>query len=166
MPWNSGLKKLHKLLADLYRTEDRAHMAVTFAGLDTAKVSLRGAAEDIWFRILEEAERQDKIGALVDQACKNAPSRCDDLTQAYDEYRAQTRPGTLELDQYESAKIQIIGYMKRKRYNEVRFKSILKYVLPHTRDEAFLDEVIDRHPTELYRVTIKGERGVGRYVDE
>jgi tetratricopeptide (TPR) repeat protein len=89
MPWNSGLKKLHKLLTDLYRTEDQARMAVAFAQLDTRDLSFRGGPQTVWFNILEEAERLGMVDALVAQACRDAPNRCDELGQAYDEYLEQ-----------------------------------------------------------------------------
>ena len=69
-------------------------------------------------------------------------------------------------DQYESAKIQIVGYMKRNSYNKVRFVTILRNVFHGRVDEDFVNEVIDRYPSELYRTKIKEEHAVGRYANE
>ncbi|MFN2245287.1 MAG: tetratricopeptide repeat protein [Anaerolineae bacterium] len=118
MPWNSGLKKLHKLLAELYRTEDRARMAVTFAGLDTSQITFHSAAQPNWFNILEEAEGLGMVDALIRQACDDYPNRCDELSQAYGEYLGQLRTDSSQQASTSGLPAPLLGKSIQKKVNE------------------------------------------------
>lgn len=90
MAWNSGLSQLRDLLAELCPTEKASRQIVTFAGLDDSQIPFDPSASLNWFQILSYADRHDRVGALVEEACKAAPKRCHDLTRAELEYRAQS----------------------------------------------------------------------------
>ena len=70
MAWNQQLTNLRDVLADLYYTQELARRVVESAGLRPALINLEGDSLTRWHNILREADRRDKVSALV--ACAQA----------------------------------------------------------------------------------------------
>jgi hypothetical protein len=65
MAWNQMLTNLRDLLADLYYTQERARRVVDAAGLKPAFIDMEGDSITRWHNILREADRRDKVAAIV-----------------------------------------------------------------------------------------------------
>jgi hypothetical protein len=82
MPWNPGLTQLRDLLAELYPTIQLSREVVEQAGLPTSRIAFDPAAKSNWHNILKEAQRRNKVGAIVAVACQEYPEMREKLTQA------------------------------------------------------------------------------------
>ena len=71
------LRRLRVALADCYPQRARAELLAQDAGLSLTQIDLSGAPIEFWQRIVEEAERQGKIEALLEVAIEQAPARRD-----------------------------------------------------------------------------------------
>jgi hypothetical protein len=82
MPWNPGLTQLRDLLAELYPTIQLSREVVEMAGLPASRIAFNPAAKSNWHNILKEAQRRNKVGAIVAVACEEYPEMRGKLTQA------------------------------------------------------------------------------------
>jgi hypothetical protein len=89
MPWNSGLTKLQKLLAELYPDQQSAKEKAALTPLRLGRIEFTTVADSNWFNILSEADGQKEVSSLVQVACDDFPNRCHELTEAYEEFRQQ-----------------------------------------------------------------------------
>jgi len=81
MAWNQMLTNLRDVLADLYYTQELARRVVEAAGLKPAFIDLEGDSITRWHNILREADRRDKVAAIVQVAYGEYPEN-DWLTAA------------------------------------------------------------------------------------
>ncbi len=88
-----ALADLRNLLVDLYPTEQSSRRVVDEAGLPHGHVAFQDAAIDNWHAILEEADRHDRVGAVVAVAKGEYDQHAEALEDAYRRYReAPTLP--------------------------------------------------------------------------
>jgi len=73
MAWNQMLTNLRDVLADLYYTQDQARRLIEDAGLRPAYVNLEGDSITRWHNILREADRRNKVVAVVEVAKAEYP---------------------------------------------------------------------------------------------
>src|SRR5262245_28717620 len=73
----SLLLQLQTVLADLYRTNERALELAEQAGLDIASIPQSSRPKSTWWNILIEADRQLMLSAVVELARKEYPQRED-----------------------------------------------------------------------------------------
>lgn len=66
---------LLELLAELYDTKDSSYTVVDMIHMNKALIEFKESARDNWDRILIQARKQDKLEALVQQACKDYPPK-------------------------------------------------------------------------------------------
>lgn len=81
MAWNQMLTNLRDVLADLYYTQELARRVVEAAGLRPAFIDLEGDSITRWHNILREADRRDRVAAIVQVAHGEYPEN-DWLTAA------------------------------------------------------------------------------------
>lgn len=81
MAWNQMLTNLRDVLADLYYTQELARRVVEAAGLKPGFIDLEGDSITRWHNILREADRRDKVAAIVQVAHDEYPEN-DWLTAA------------------------------------------------------------------------------------
>jgi len=81
MAWNQMLTNLRDVLADLYYTQELARRVVEAAGLKPGYIDLEGDAITRWHNILREADRRNKVAAIVQVAHGEYPEN-DWLTAA------------------------------------------------------------------------------------
>ncbi len=82
-----ALTGLREGLARLYPTIDRSMRIVEQAGLDTIDIGFETNARTNWYKILDEAKKQDgKIDAIVDEALKEYPT--NQVLQLWKAHRA------------------------------------------------------------------------------
>ena len=60
------LLPMREVLVVLYPTIDDSRVLLADAGIAMKRIEFDEAAETNWFNILEEAQRQDKIGSLLE----------------------------------------------------------------------------------------------------
>ena len=65
MPWHPTLSQLRDRLADLYPTEADARRVVATAGLDDRRIAFYPVAVNTWQSIVEEADKQGQVDALM-----------------------------------------------------------------------------------------------------
>ena len=65
MTWNHTLTKLRNILADLYETETTSRRLVADAGINSQLIAFSSRSIDNWQSILEEAQKQGKMDALI-----------------------------------------------------------------------------------------------------
>jgi hypothetical protein len=89
--WNLALTMLRDALANLYPTEQDSRVVVADAGLSTERISFAGAATNNWHNILVEAQRQGKVGAIIDVAREEFPKdkRLSNAAAAFDQARSE-----------------------------------------------------------------------------
>lgn len=75
---------LRSAFAYLYSDPESIKIIASDAGMDSTKIKLQGSADQIWFNVLEEAERRSKIDVLVQLARKEYPNKA--LQNAYNAY--------------------------------------------------------------------------------
>jgi hypothetical protein len=68
MAWNQMLTNLRDVLADLYYTQELARRVVEAAGLKPGFIDLEGDSITRWHNILREADRRNKVAAVVQVA--------------------------------------------------------------------------------------------------
>ena len=73
MKWSRTLTNLRDMLAGLYPTAEESRRVVVEAGLNPAFVSFSSRAITNWFNVLEEANKRDKVRAIVNVAQKDYP---------------------------------------------------------------------------------------------
>lgn len=73
MAWNSNLTNLNYVLAGLYPLPEEARRIVDIAGLPQAFIRFNPAAIDNWHAILNQADRRDKVAAVIDAARRDFP---------------------------------------------------------------------------------------------
>lgn len=67
------LARLRDTLSNLYRGRADAERVVSDAGLDLDRLDLDGGAKNRWHRIVDEADKQKRVGALVSVALNDYP---------------------------------------------------------------------------------------------
>ncbi len=87
MAWHASLDRLVQLLSALYDTEGQARIPAKGAGLDLTRISFNGSPQIFWDAIITEAQKQDKVLALIDRVRVDFPSDTD-LQQARADYLA------------------------------------------------------------------------------
>jgi formylglycine-generating enzyme required for sulfatase activity len=100
MAWNQRLTALRDLLADLYYTQEQARRVVDEAGLKPAFIDMEGDSITRWHNILREADRCDKIAAIVQVAYGEYPendwlaaaAKSDDNCMLLDKPRFERKP--------------------------------------------------------------------------
>src|SRR5689334_21894787 len=75
IPWPPQLNDLIDLLADLYTEPDSARLIVRRIGLNPAFIAFDGAAINIWMRVVQEANKHDKVGDLIAVAKQDYPTK-------------------------------------------------------------------------------------------
>jgi hypothetical protein len=80
-------RALKSVLAGLYPAREDAVRVVTDAGLAPTQIAFSAKAINSWHNILDEAEKQGRVGALVGIALQEYPSRSA-LREAYEDYMA------------------------------------------------------------------------------
>ncbi len=73
MAWTENLTNLNHVLAGLYLFPQESLRLVDAAGLPKAHIAFQPRAIDNWHAILTEAERRDKVDALIAAALKDYP---------------------------------------------------------------------------------------------
>lgn len=96
MVWNNALTELLDSLILLYPDEDVARRVVTQAQVAAGNINFQGGAKQFWSSILVEAEKQNKVSALIDVAMSEYGENTALLTAAAN-YRAAP-PATLAAD--------------------------------------------------------------------
>jgi hypothetical protein len=74
MPWNPVLTQLRNVLSDLYPDVVDARTVASTAGLPVSRIVLQGRAVNVWHAILEEAEKQGRVEAVIRVALDEYPS--------------------------------------------------------------------------------------------
>jgi hypothetical protein len=69
--------RTRQVLAALFTDRQRAQLLASDAGLDLSRIDLAGAPVVFWRNILDEAERQGRVDALLELAIKQVPARRD-----------------------------------------------------------------------------------------
>jgi HEAT repeat protein len=87
-----GLHDLRDLLVKLYPTEEAARLVVSEAQLPEGHIDFEGGAIHIWHNVLAEAERRNRVEAIVDVARKHYPEQSAALGQALETYRTAPEP--------------------------------------------------------------------------
>lgn len=85
MVWDASLDRLVQLLATLYDNEGQARIPAKGAGLDLTRIAFNGSPQVFWDAIVTEAQKQDKVLALIDRVRRDLPDNTD-LQQARAEY--------------------------------------------------------------------------------
>lgn len=93
--WNSALNDLILLLAGLYPDRDKTRFAVKRAGLDPDETDFAGTPKVFWMRIVEEANRRDKVADLLKVARDDFPNV--DFTLLDQQMRRPTPPAVPRL---------------------------------------------------------------------
>jgi hypothetical protein len=65
LTWHPALNDLIPVLARLYPDRDKARLVVRKADLDPDNMDLAGAPPTFWLRIIEEANKRDKVSDLI-----------------------------------------------------------------------------------------------------
>ena len=76
---------LRKMLADLYPEVDDSQRVVADAGLDSTYITFKNKAINNWFNILQEAEKHNKVQAIIKVARGNYPEESKELDRIYAE---------------------------------------------------------------------------------
>lgn len=76
--WTDRLTQLNDLLAELYPDRDAARQVVRKAGLPPGSIRFHPAAGTNWFNILEEAQRRNRVDAVIKIARAEFPERLDE----------------------------------------------------------------------------------------
>ncbi|MBV7326922.1 hypothetical protein KFU94_01410 [Chloroflexi bacterium TSY] len=66
-------KEIRSVLSDLFPNDNVARILIHDAGLNPDRISFNGSAIEIWFEILTEAERQNKVHSLLNAAFEHYP---------------------------------------------------------------------------------------------
>jgi hypothetical protein len=74
LTWNPALNDVILLLAGLYPDRDKARFAVKKAGMDPDEIDFAGTPKIFWMRIVEEANRRDKVPDLLAVAKGDFPN--------------------------------------------------------------------------------------------
>jgi hypothetical protein len=85
MSWHASLSRLVQVLANLYDTDAQARIVGKDADLDLTRIPLNGSAQSIWDAIVTEAQKQNKVQALVERARADYATDADlpDVLQEY-----------------------------------------------------------------------------------
>ena len=73
MSWNRTLTNLRDVLAGLYLTVQDSYRVVEDAGLNPAYIAFDTKAINNWYSILREAQKHNKVQAIIDVARKEYP---------------------------------------------------------------------------------------------
>jgi len=73
------LKRLLDALATVYCTAELARMVLRVVGLDAARVTIAGSAQEVWGSILDEASKQQKVEDIARFALRQYPTNEDFL---------------------------------------------------------------------------------------
>lgn len=76
-----ALINLRRILAQLFNDPQTIQRVVADAGIDTARVNLRGSVVDIWEAVLGEARKSDQVAALIQVASYEYPNRGAEMQQ-------------------------------------------------------------------------------------
>ena len=87
------IRRMREALADCFPDRDRARMIAFDVGLSLAQIDFSGAPAEFWQRILDEAERQGRVEALLELASVQAPARSDltDMRVEYQQWRETSK---------------------------------------------------------------------------
>ena len=85
MTKQEALRALRNAFVTLYNNPTSIRRVVDDAGIDTGLVNFQGAALEIWYSVLSEAENQGKVDALV-RAVDTPYQTNKALQQAYQAY--------------------------------------------------------------------------------
>ena len=85
MTKQEALRALRNAFVTLYNNPTSIRRVVDDAGIDTGLVNFQGAALEIWYSVLTEAENQEKVDALV-KAVDTPYQANKALQQAYQAY--------------------------------------------------------------------------------
>ncbi len=87
-------RRMRVALAKCYPQRARAELFAQDIGLSLAQIDLSGAPIEFWQRILEEAERQGKVEALLELASRQAPASRDlaDLREEFRQWKETGQP--------------------------------------------------------------------------
>src|SRR5262245_58573379 len=66
-------KNLRKVLVDIFSSNNLARIIVYDAGMNPDHISFSGSAIEVWFEILAEAEKQNKIHSLLNVTLEHYP---------------------------------------------------------------------------------------------
>lgn len=77
--------ELRKTLADLYGEELSIRRLVSESGLDSSHINFSASAANVWFGVLNEAEKSGKINILL-QIVKDEYGNNPEFVNAYEEY--------------------------------------------------------------------------------
>lgn len=83
MRWNS----LSEALAALYPDREESRRVAREAGLNAMHIAFSDTAITNWSNILEEAEKRDKVQAIVDIASREYPQRLVELGSLYERWK-------------------------------------------------------------------------------
>jgi hypothetical protein len=86
MTKQEALRALRNALVTLYNNPSSIRRVVDDAGIDTGLANFQGAALEIWYSVLTEAENQGKVDALV-RAVDTPYQANKALQQAYQAYK-------------------------------------------------------------------------------
>jgi hypothetical protein len=87
MTKQEAMLAIRRELAGLYPAREDAVRVVTDAGLAPTQIAFSAKAINSWHNILDEAEKQGKVGALLGITLQEYPNR-PALRQAYEDYMA------------------------------------------------------------------------------
>ena len=73
MAWDKNLTPLREVFADLYEKEVDARRVAGEADLNVGNVTFSAQANNNWYAILGEAEKQGKVESLIDIGIKEYP---------------------------------------------------------------------------------------------
>lgn len=96
MFWNSALTQLCDVLAGLYTSETDSRRVVLAADMDPQQIEFSAKAITNWQAILEEAQKQAKVEALIGIATRDYPNNqaLQAAAAAYREWSAQSSTST------------------------------------------------------------------------
>ena len=83
MKWNS----LFEALAALYPDRKESRRVVREAGLNAMHIAFSDTALTNWSNVLEQAEKRNKVQAIVDIAIRDYPERIEELRYLYERWR-------------------------------------------------------------------------------
>ena len=98
MTKQEALRALRNAFVTLYNNPSSIRRVVDDAGIDTGLVNFQGAALEIWYSVLTEAENQGKVDALV-RAVDTPYQANKALQQAYQAYQQTSQADTTTLTQ-------------------------------------------------------------------
>ena len=72
-----GFSSLISILSELYSTEADIRRIVDDIGLNHKRIDFHGSAEAIWYRVMDEADKNDLMAELLEEARQRYPRNID-----------------------------------------------------------------------------------------